>query len=115
MLLMFSGDKLPTEKQGEKLCELMHYAFIDLRYLEGKQANDLAYAFHNLPMELYGHGKWSFTTTRQRLSTTKTSIKIIQVQITSQCSTKSSNDIFIELLETQYRTKARNINLTRIL
>jgi hypothetical protein len=64
---MFPDNKLPTEQQREKLCELMHYAFIDLRYLEGKQANDLAYAFHNLPMEMYDHGKWSSATTRKRL------------------------------------------------
>jgi hypothetical protein len=34
----------------------MHQAFLDLRYLDGQQAHDLAYAFHNIPQRMYGPG-----------------------------------------------------------
>lgn len=61
------ADQLPTEEQRKRLCELMHNAFIDLRYLTGEQAHDLAYAFHNLPVEIYGWGTWSVAGTRARL------------------------------------------------
>lgn len=47
---------LPTDEQREKICDLMASAFIELHYLEGKQAHDLAYAFHNLSKEIYGWG-----------------------------------------------------------
>lgn len=50
---------LPTDSQRRALCELMAEAFIELRYLEGDQAHDLAYAFHNLPKAMYGWGTWS--------------------------------------------------------
>ena len=60
-------DQLPTETQRKELCELMHHAFVELRYLTGAQAHDLAYAFHNLPMEIYGWGTWSIAGTRARL------------------------------------------------
>ena len=58
---------LPTEDQKKALCGLMHEAFIELRYLEGEQAHDLAYAFHNLPMEIYGWGNWNVESMRARL------------------------------------------------
>ena len=58
---------LPTEDQRKAICGLMHEAFIELRYLEGEQAHDLAYAFHNLPMEIYGWGNWSIESMRGRL------------------------------------------------
>lgn len=61
------ADQLPTEEQRQLLCELMHHAFNELRYLTGEQAHDLAYAFHNLPMEIYGWGTWSVADTRKRL------------------------------------------------
>lgn len=61
------ADQLPTEEQRKQLGELMHNAFVDLRYLTGEQAHDLAYAFHNLPMEIYGWGNWSVAGTRARL------------------------------------------------
>lgn len=64
---MSTDDKLPTDEQRKKLCELMHHAFVELRYLEGGRANDLAYAFHNLPTEMYGHGTWSIKRTRGAL------------------------------------------------
>ena len=50
---------LPTETQRKALCELMSEAFVELRYLEGDQAHDLAYAFHNLPKAMHGWGTWS--------------------------------------------------------
>ena len=41
-----------TEAQRRKLCEMMHYAFVELRLLgwagKAEQAADLADAFHNL-------------------------------------------------------------------
>jgi len=61
------SDPLPTEAQRKQLCELMHNAFVELRYLSGEQAHDLAYAFHNLPVEIYGWGTWSIEVTRARL------------------------------------------------
>ena len=61
------ADPLPTEDQRKQLCELMHHAFIELRYLTGEQAHDLAYAFHNLPMEIYGWVPWSVAGIRGRL------------------------------------------------
>lgn len=59
---------LPTEAQREKICDLIASAFIELRYLDGEQAHDLAYAFHNLPKEVYGWGTWSVDVMRGRLS-----------------------------------------------
>ena len=58
---------LPSEKQRQELCNLMAAAFVELRYLDGEQAHDLAYAFHNLPKEMYGWGVWSPETFRARL------------------------------------------------
>lgn len=57
---------LPTEAQREKICGLMASAFIELRFLDGEQAHDLAYAFHNIPKEIYGWGTWSVEDTRGR-------------------------------------------------
>lgn len=50
---------LPTAEQRQALCDLMHEAFIELRYLPEEQAHDLAHAFHNLPKTMYGRGHWS--------------------------------------------------------
>lgn len=58
---------LPSEKQREQICDLIASAFIELRYLEGEQAHDLAYAFHNLPKEIYGWGSLSIDSMRCRL------------------------------------------------
>lgn len=58
---------LPTEAQREKICDLIASAFIELRYLDGEQAHDLAYAFHNLPKEIYGWGTWNIDVMRGRL------------------------------------------------
>ena len=41
------------------LGELIQQAFVDLRYIEGDQAHDLAYAFHNIPAEIFGWGTWN--------------------------------------------------------
>jgi hypothetical protein len=61
LCLEMSTDKqeLPTEEQRQALCDLMHEAFVELRYLPEEQAHDLAYAFHNLPKTMYGWGQWS--------------------------------------------------------
>lgn len=58
---------LPTDAQRQKLSELMAAAFVELRYIDGERAHDLACAFHNMPREIYGWGLWSITTTRARL------------------------------------------------
>ena len=58
---------LPNEDQRKALSELMHHAFVELRYLDGEQSHDLAYAFHNMPMEIYGWGNWNPEDTRGRL------------------------------------------------
>ena len=59
-----ASEPLPNEEQRRQLCELMHMAFVDLRRLDGDQAHDLADAFHNLPHEMYGKGKWSVSRAR---------------------------------------------------
>ena len=55
-------DSLPDDHQRRALCELMHAAFIELRGVhdQAKQVHELAYAFHNLPMTMYGWGTWSW-------------------------------------------------------
>ena len=62
-----SKQKLPTSKQRQALCDLMHEAFVELRYLPEEQAHDLAYAFHNLPKTMYGWGHWNIEAERGRL------------------------------------------------
>jgi hypothetical protein len=59
--------QLPTAQQRQGLCDLMHEAFVELRYLPEQQAHDLAYAFHNLPKTMYGWGHWSVDGTRAAL------------------------------------------------
>jgi len=58
-----SRDPLPTERQRQALCEMIAAAFVEIRLLgwDGKaaQAADLADAFHNVPREMYGWGRWS--------------------------------------------------------
>jgi len=54
-----SKQKLPTAEQRQAVCDLMHEAFVELRYLPEEQAHDLAYAFHNLPKTMYGRGHWN--------------------------------------------------------
>lgn len=66
-----ANDQLPTPKQREMLCDMIHYAFVELRLLgwEGKceQAADLADAFHNIAKEMYGWGGFSWGTFRGML------------------------------------------------
>lgn len=54
---MHPDAKLPTDAQRQKLSEMMHQAFIEMRLLgwDGKaeQAADLADAFHNLPRDMW--------------------------------------------------------------
>ena len=61
-------DELPTEEERARLCDIIGYAFVQLRILgwQGKaaQAADLADAFHNLPQEMYGHGRFNWQITR---------------------------------------------------
>lgn len=61
------SSSLPNEVQRERICDLIATAFVELRYLDGEQAKDLAYAFHNLPKEIFGWGSWSIGGTRARL------------------------------------------------
>jgi hypothetical protein len=53
-------DPLPSEKQREMLCDMIHAAFIELRLLgwggHAAAAADLADAFHNIPKEMFGWG-----------------------------------------------------------
>jgi hypothetical protein len=54
---MNTDPKLPTDTQRRRLCEMMHWAFVELRNLgwsgKAEQAADLADAFHNLPTYLW--------------------------------------------------------------
>lgn len=56
--------QLPTERQREKLCEMLAQAIIQMRSLgwagQAEQIADLADAFHNLPREMYGWGQWDW-------------------------------------------------------
>lgn len=64
-------DELPTEEQRADLCEIIACAFIELRLLgwagKAAQAADLAEAFHNLPREMYGYGRFNWQVTRGML------------------------------------------------
>lgn len=64
-------DVLPTPTQREALCNLLHYAFVELRLLgwaaRADQAADLADAFHNLPKEMWGWGNFNWDMTRGML------------------------------------------------
>lgn len=62
-----SREPLPNAGQMRELGMLIQQAFVDLRSLSGEQAHDLAYAFHNLPAEIFGWGTWSTSGTRARL------------------------------------------------
>ena len=46
-----------TDDHRRKLCDLMHYAFVEIRLLgwagKAEQAADLADAFHNLPTGMW--------------------------------------------------------------
>jgi hypothetical protein len=60
--LGWSSNKQPndmrvTDAHRKKLCELMHFAFVEIRQLglagKSEQAGDLADAFHNLPKDMW--------------------------------------------------------------
>lgn len=56
-------DLLPDEHQRKLLCEVIGAAFVELRSIsdEPEQVHELAYAFHNLPLTMYGWGTWSWS------------------------------------------------------
>jgi uncharacterized protein (DUF2267 family) len=66
-------DVIPNEQQRREMCELLHYAFTDIRTYahEGKylEAAELADIFHNIPNEMYGDGLWDLATLIQRIET----------------------------------------------
>ena len=68
---MITPHPLPTESQKQMLCQMMHYAFVEMRALgwdgKTKQVADLADAFHNLPTEIYGIGSFDWTLLRDML------------------------------------------------
>lgn len=53
---------LPNDFQKEKVAEMIQAAFVEIRIIgidgKGKQASDLADAFHNISREIYGWGCW---------------------------------------------------------
>jgi len=58
------SDPLPTAKQREMLCDMIHCAFVEMRMLgwdgQSEQVADLADAFHNIPKEMYGWGSFNW-------------------------------------------------------
>jgi len=53
----FPDSRMPTERERQKLCIMLHFALLEIRLLghegKAKQAHDLADAFHNLPELLW--------------------------------------------------------------
>ena len=47
----------PNDAQRKKLCEMLHHALVEIRWLAGagrsQQASELADVFHNLPVEMW--------------------------------------------------------------
>ena len=66
-----SDDPLPTDEQRVRLHDMVAMAFVEIRLLgwagRAEQASDLADAFHNIPREIYGWGRWSIGITRGML------------------------------------------------
>lgn len=54
------NDMRLSDAQRDKLCEMMYFAFLEIRLLaqtsKATQAGDLADAFHNLPKEMWSEG-----------------------------------------------------------
>jgi hypothetical protein len=54
---MKKNDMRFSDAQRDKLCEMMYFAFLEIRALgwagKSEQAADLADAFHNLPKEMW--------------------------------------------------------------
>lgn len=67
-----SSDPLPTARQRELLCDMIHAAFVEVRVLGqaglAEQAADLADAFHNIPKEMYGWGGFTWAGFRGMLA-----------------------------------------------
>ena len=63
-MVTMESDPLPTPKQREALCNMVHNALVEIRMLgwgnRSAQVADLADAFHNLPNEIYNpsYFKW---------------------------------------------------------
>src|SRR5215510_8245439 len=53
---LFADSRIPTESERQQLCEMLHFALLEIRMLgwngKASQAADLADAFHNLPSYL---------------------------------------------------------------
>ena len=60
-------DPLPNDNQRRALGELLHEAFVFMRYGSASQNQALAYALHNIPVEIYGWGTWDVRHTRGQL------------------------------------------------
>ncbi|MEO6907613.1 MAG: hypothetical protein ABI210_06955 [Abditibacteriaceae bacterium] len=65
--------QLPSERQREKLCDMLADAMVHIRALawagdaKHEEIADLADAFHNLPREIYGWGTWNWDSFRRML------------------------------------------------
>ncbi|GEP44923.1 hypothetical protein [Brevifollis gellanilyticus] len=66
-----NADPLPTAEQQVRLSDMVAMAFVEIRLLgwagRAEQASDLADAFHNIPREIFGWGRWSIGHTRAML------------------------------------------------
>jgi hypothetical protein len=85
-----SNSALPNESQRQQLCELMHFAFLELRSVndQSEQVYDLAYAFHNLPLTMYG---WAHGASKgSEPSSPAIASAILTAPIILHCSTQSS-------------------------
>jgi hypothetical protein len=60
-------DPLPNDEQCRALGELLHVGFNFMRTATEAEANALAYALHNIPVEMYGWGTWDVKISRGRL------------------------------------------------
>ena len=65
---------LPSDEQREQLCGLFHWAFIEMRSLassardgDAAQIYALADAFHEIPGEMFGEGRWDLSLLRKCL------------------------------------------------
>jgi hypothetical protein len=64
---LMKKDALPNDEQRRALGELLHHGFNFLRHASEAEANALAYALHNIPVEMYGWGTWDVKQTRGAL------------------------------------------------
>ena len=63
-----SKDPLPNDEQKRALGELLHHGFNFMRSANETEANALAYAMHNIPVQMYGWGTWNVVATRSQLT-----------------------------------------------